>query len=553
MLRPDLLAPPKLKVESISEVVLNEDESVGHFYIDRTGALGLENEVIRRITTQLVKALNVQFVQATTLQTELDDTSGTLNVVKDQADHQAKALRSVQDSVTDLQIGVGKFSAKMDMFERKLQQDRDTTVLENAVRKAIEELKVQKQTMVEVVTRVETLDKSVRENVKKMAIDLKEMEEANLKHQEGMDEELEQRLREADDTVLSVKLDLEACQASLTENSKTKANRSELDSIKKDLAKTMDSVQKDHATLEEAAGNLARLEECIIMSRDNKARCEEVSRVFRQEASELREWTSRLTAEVRDTLRDKMDRCDAEHQLHELQTKLHESVSVLTESTARAQNGMSQKASLSLVQRLQNTIDDIKPSQSLVKQLLIGSVKCIACDRDIPRDKADFSSLDTYTCRQQEDLYKHVQRALKNQDALMGDHADVLKYVAVRVGSPRREAGKGMGPFEVRQDDDSAPDQGHQLIASRPASRPGGAGGAGLGGYAGGIGGAGGDAAPMPSRSPAREVPPMVRVERRRPNSSGLGVLSAAGGGLLQRDPKGAPSGSIRQALGSAR
>lgn len=531
----------RLTVESTNEVVLSEDDEVAQLYVDRTGNLALQTETARRIVMQLVNALNAQHVQSQKMHLEMEENTGVVSVLEQTSADQGKAVRIAQEHIMELQASFGKMSAKLDAFERRLQQDRDTTALENAVRKATESLKDQKEGIRAISVRMDTLDRSVREAVKAMQGDIKEMEENLQEHQSAMEEDMETRLREADESVLSLKLDLEACQMNITETSKAKASRSELEAVNRALIRIMDSVQKDHAVLEEAAGNLGRLEECINMSHENKARCEEISKVFRQEASELREWASRVNAEVRDKIREKMDRGEAEHRLTELQRRLNESVAALAETFARAEHSMNHKASLSLVQRLQHAVEDIKPPSHLARRLFIGTPRCIACDQDIPEAATDPHSVDTLSTKQEHELYQKVQRALGKEGK---DAVDVLKYVAVKVGSPRRH-----GNVELRDDAETGVPGGHVLVTTPTATKPGGAGGAGLGGYNGG--GGGHDPAPMPPRAPAREVQPIVRVTPRRPATGGSGHLPSVNTGMFRPQPQ--PQWSLKQCLGSTR
>lgn len=536
-----------LSLESTGEAVLKEDDNVGYLFVDRNGALALNTESVRKIIGQLVRALNSQHEDATRLRVRVDSSAEAITVLDLTCMDHGKAVKHAQDKVAELEASFGKVAAKLDLFERRLAQDRDTTALEKVIKNTAVQLKEQKESIRVATARMENVDRSVREAVKTMDISIKEMEDTVHRNHETMEEEIETRLREADETVLSLKLDLEACQVSLTDTNKSKATRAEMESMKVSLSKVLESVQKDHATLEEAAGNLGRLEECITMSKENKARCEEISRVFRQEASDLREWASRVNAEVRDKLRDKMERGEAEHRLTDLQRRLMESVSALSQVTARVEQSVGQKASISLVQRLQDSLADIKPTQHSARKLLVSS-RCIACDREIPEDFVDSTAIDTYSSKQQSELYQKVQRALVKQGGHEGS-ADVLRFVAVRVGSPRR-----VGQFEIRDVADGAAAGlgGHALVPAPPSSRPGGAGGAGLGGPYGPSGGGGGDSSPMPPRSAPREAQPLVRVTPRRPVStgnSGSPVLASSGTGFFRQDPR-VPQGTMKQALG---
>eukprot|EP00405_Crypthecodinium_cohnii_P033233 CAMPEP_0206531144 /NCGR_PEP_ID=MMETSP0325_2-20121206/3596_1 /ASSEMBLY_ACC=CAM_ASM_000347 /TAXON_ID=2866 /ORGANISM="Crypthecodinium cohnii, Strain Seligo" /LENGTH=554 /DNA_ID=CAMNT_0054027343 /DNA_START=18 /DNA_END=1682 /DNA_ORIENTATION=+ len=550
----DLLASETIRLEGISEIVLDADESVGHLFLDSTGAIALDNEVTRRAIRIIVKAVNSQFGQGNVVQEEVDRLGGAVLNLDQTTVDQAKVLQSVQDSVTDLRIAFGKQTARMDLFERRLQQDRDTTALEAAIKKASEDLRTHRENIRDVAGRLETLERSVREELKRIATEVREIEETMQKHQESMDEETEHRLHEADESLLSLKLDLEACQVRLAETSKSKANRTEIEFITKNLKKVMESVQKDHETLEEAATNLERLEECINMANDNKIRCEEVSRVFKQEASELRDWTTRITAEVKETLRQKMDRTEAAHSLFELQQKLNGSIAALAQTTAQTQQTIHGKASMSSVQRLQQSFEDIKPPNWLPKRLLVGTSRCIACDRDLPPELDEGSMQDNIKTKQQEDLYHEVQKALERQLAGQGQ-MELLKYVSIHVGSPRRELSPtGVGSIDVRESE-SSPGSGHHLIALRPGSRPGGAGGAGLGGYISNNPAA----APMPQRCPPREPAPLARLPKRPFTSGATGNSGVGGGGILpqaavnvvQRDVKGSPRGTLKHILAS--
>lgn len=539
-----------LTLQGTGEVLLDGTEFLGSFYVDRTGGIGLESEVIRKCIERLVRALNIEHDQVVRLQTEMDEMHGVVHSLKELTSDHSKLFAQAQDGVMDIRIEMGKLAARLDMMDRRALNDRGNSGVEGDFQqnKILEELRELKDASKDLGLRTEAAMKAQREDGKKFASQLEECEEKLARHAVLIEEELDQRLRDADEAVLSLKLDLEAAQVSLTESNKVKATRAELADMQRTLKAMQQDVQADHATLEEAATNLGKLHECVSMAKENKARSEDIWRVYREESQELREWAARALAELREGLREKMDRSAAMHKLQELEANARGTTAHLAEAAARAEAGIQRKADAGELAKVMHSMREIQTQgDRRTRQLLVGT-KCLACDRDINlHEVTEAGALDAAREKQQQDLYREVQRVLSVAPT-PGLGQDVVKLVAVHVGSARRLHGNGVS-YETRDIRDTSPGS-HRLIMSRPSSARGSTPrGPGLGAAR-----MLADAGDLPARSPAREVPPLLRASPRPVGEEALrprGGAPAPGRSLARTPADPAPvHGSIRSALG---
>lgn len=511
-----------LSLKSSGEVLLDGSESLGSFVIDRVGAVGLDHEVVRKVISRIVRALNSEHEQVLQLQNDVDELHGTTFSLKEHSTSVDKLLQQMGDDLAQVKIDAGNLKARLERVEKHTQKDKDQSSLEAQVDKLKEEVTHIQDYARDTSAKLQVTDNNQREDSKKFAGQLTQLEETLGRHTEFLDEELDQHLRDIDDSLLSLKLDLESVQGSLTETNKTKASKEELAEMQKTLKGVLQEVETDHATLQEAAANLGKLENCTTLAMENKSRSEEIWRVFRQENQEMRSWASKSLGEVWEQLRQKMDRSVGVSQLQELQDSLRTKTTQLAETAARMEAEMVRKADMGDVQRLQHTVRDFRSqNERQTRKLLIGT-KCLACDRDLPMDQVGNDvAIDNAKLYQQEELWREVQKVLaEKQTSNPGLGQDVLKFVAVKVGSPRRQAAGGLGPFDVRDDGEGNNYEGtHQLVSSSSASRPSTRTAKDLG--------------DLPARSPPREVPPLVRVLPRRPpgfqdGPSGCGSARAA-------------------------
>jgi len=528
-----------LKLSS-GEEVLDGLETLTGFVLDNAGAIGLDCQVLRRVLASIVRALNSEHEQVASLVADSDDVHGELYAMKEQSNSIERNLSVVSDEVTEIKIELGKVVARLDSVQKYVSRERDESGMEAQLAKLQADVQSLQESSQDVAERFAVTEKDQREDSKKFSSQIRDCEDVLARHSAVLDEEFGPRLHELDDSMLSLKLDVESCQASLTETNKAKASKSDLADMQKTLKAMVLEVEQDHHTLQEAAANLGKLDTCITMATENKARSEDLWRVFRQETQELREWSSRALGEVREQLQQKLERSVGMAHIEELQQDLRARTSQLAEIAARAEAEVIRKADLGDLQRLQGIVSEFRSRAERQTQRLIVGTKCIACDRDLPMEAvADHAAIDNAKLYQQEELWREVQKVLvEHQTVTPGLGQDILKMIAVKVGSPRRTGTvSGLGPFEVRDDvGGGAAQDSYQLVnpsrGPRPLSRP-------------------VEHTDLPPRMQAREAPPLMRVPpRRAPETMRASTApSAHFGRVFQRRPS-TTHNSVRAALG---
>jgi len=208
--------------------------------------------------------------------------------------------------------------------------------------------------------------------------------------------------------------------------------------------------------------------------------------------------------ELRNAVRSKMSEQEGLSHMSELRKELRDLAPFMSEAMSRVEANVRQKAEASDLQKIQDDMDVLNRTTGRPKQLLVGT-KCLACDRQVSSaDATDRGPLSLIDRKQEGDLWNEVQRTLDKQPGTK----DVLKYVAIHVGTPTRvpprqntaERRPGRDEiFDGRETSDTS--GGHYLMR---------------------MGGGGGVTRPQTQpiegcpRSPPREATPLVRVAPRR-------------------------------------
>lgn len=72
-----------VKLKSNGEVLLDGMENLGTFVLDHAGGIALDHQVIRKVITSLVRALNGEHDAVATMQEEMDELHGEVYSLKE--------------------------------------------------------------------------------------------------------------------------------------------------------------------------------------------------------------------------------------------------------------------------------------------------------------------------------------------------------------------------------------------------------------------------------------------------------------------------------------
>lgn len=533
-----------VKLKSNGEVLLDGMENLGTFVLDHAGGIALDHQVIRKVITSLVRALNGEHDAVATMQEEMDELHGEVYSLKESSSGFTTSLAGQAEELSDVKMELSKVSIRLGELIKTTKKQQEEACSESVVKKLREDFEAMQEQHHLLAERFEVTERAQQEDSDKFDRQIKDCNQHLERHSTTIEQDINAHLHELDDTLLSLKLDVESVQGSLTEANKSKASRAELAEMQKTLKAVLEEVEADHSTLEEAAANLGKLEMCISMAAENKSRTEELWRIFRGETQELRDWTSRHVGEMRDQIQQKLEKSIGMAHIEELQNDVRIKMAQLAEAAARSEASVQLKADVGDVMRLQHAMRDVRARTERQTQRLLIGTRCIACDRVLPEERVgDDRAVDNASLFQQEELWREVQKVLAEKSgANPGLANDVLKLVAVRVGSPRRTGTiGGLGPVSVR--DGSDDDNAHQLMSSagspRPLRKP-------------------QDHGELPARSPAREAAPLVRMMPKRPQGFEASRAPSApaqgashGFSSYRRNPATTHS-SVRAALGQA-
>jgi len=467
------------------DLVLTGQDSFSTLTVDRQGQLGLEHAELRNIITRVAKAINQQHEQVTGLQTEIDQLHGELHAMRMQTSSVDGRLGETEDIAREVKI-------KIERMSEEIAEITSTQGQEVVSKEDLDELHERCDRLIK---QLEAQDHRFRDDVDGTKDLIRDLDDKVTQQQSFLDNDVESRFSENDDALLSQKMELESLQSTVADMHRRKANRSELNEMEKVIDFIREEQKSDNATLKEAHQNLQKLDDCVSLAYENKAQTENLWRIFRDETSEIRDWASKGFSEVRIDIRAKMEEAYALSAIEELKREVRKDKMYFTQATSRVEDGIKHKAEAGDVVRLKDAVQEFRELTKKPKQLLVGT-KCLACNRPATEDMTLDGAVDSARERQRDELYHEVQKVLSKSSS--GN--DVIKYVAVHVGSPTRAYASGSGPFEARNVTDPTPGSHYLAPATPRASNA--------------------PNRPAPDtgvpRAPPREVPPLARVGARR-------------------------------------
>lgn len=487
------------------DLLLTGSDIFGSLYLDQRGAIALEHEELRNIIAQLAKAINQQHDQVQNLQTEVDALHGERHAAKQSTLDIERRLQEVEDTGREVKITMIELKESMQALAEAAGKDRQDRQELDVVKK--DDIVALEERFQELAEQLEQYEQLQKQSAARLIDDARETRERLQRHEDIITKDLDTRFIKCDDALLVQKLDLEGLQVSLTDLQSRKANKSDVTELQKKLDVVRQEQTKDSAVLKEAHSNLEKLDDCVNLATDNKTQTQELWRIFREESQEVRDWASRAFNELRSTTRKKIDETTALHHIDELRTELRKNTAHLSQVTARVEAGFRHKADSGDLIRLEDTVEEFKKLNKKARQMLVGT-KCLSCDRAAADEVTMDGAVDVAKERQQEQLFHEVQRILSKETGGVGQ--DVLKFVAVHVGSPTRLPSAGVGTFEARNVLDHTPGSHHLVPAgggarSAASSRP----------STHGLRFRN-PSAPESERSPARVPAPLVRMAPRR-------------------------------------
>lgn len=193
------------------------------------------------------------------------------------------SLAGQAEELSDVKMELSKVSIRLGELIKTTKKQQEEACSESVVKKLREDFEAMQEQHHLLAERFEVTERAQQEDSDKFDRQIKDCNQHLERHSTTIEQDINAHLHELDDTLLSLKLDVESVQGSLTEANKSKASRAELAEMQKTLKAVLEEVEADHSTLEEAAANLGKLEMCISMAAENKSRTEELWRIFRGE------------------------------------------------------------------------------------------------------------------------------------------------------------------------------------------------------------------------------------------------------------------------------
>lgn len=531
-----------LLLDITGDAIPADGEPLSDFYLDSKGQLGLANERLWKIVTQLVTALNLLNERVSTLQKDQEATGETTDALELQTSAFEGRLRECESACQQALVQAATARLGPTSPLPGAGDSRSHSAMGNAdqVLADLEELAGKHEALAE---KFETADRSAKEVGQRLSKRLNENESLLQKHQSALDGEVANHFGQNDQSIQGLQLELETIREARKEDNEKKADKSEMSDLTKQIFFMRQDISQEQAMLSKARVQFDKLDALVIMIEENKQGMQELWELVRKEILELRQWASQGLHEIRDDLRLKMNAAAAIEDIDRLRIEVRSIGPILSEATTRVAIDVKQKAEKLDVIRIQDTVAELTKHSTRTGQLLIGK-KCISCDRVASAvDTTDLGHVELQRVRQQEELLKEVEHAIATRDWPLSSRAEqrntspirdggLMKYVAIHVGSPR-SVGPGSpatGPncFEVRHDS-GAGGENHVLVAT-PGSRP--------------------STCPesaqrnrncigMSARAPPREMPPIVRMSPRRARNPSISAAVRSSSGNFANKPIG--------------
>mmetsp|Transcript_58869 Transcript_58869/g.137528 ORF Transcript_58869/g.137528 Transcript_58869/m.137528 type:complete len:573 (+) Transcript_58869:109-1827(+) len=487
-----------------------EQQSWACLSVDEDGMLTFNYEVLETIMGKLVRAVNMLSEQVGTLQTDLEETHGSVEHLEKQLASDMAKADDAMGQVRELQVKMMSMdsfrpaSAPSDALQRHGTADIPSAESPEYINPAT------------VLEKVEDLANDVE--------GLLEMQDAFAKYDiaERMDK-FEELIQSYEDTVLpdfrarlaynetmllQLRADIDKLAQQFAEDERNKASSAALEALTARFEALRRERQKDRSMLEGATDKFEKLDELYETVTRNTSRLQELWKNVKGESQEFRSWTCRALDDIRSSMRNKLDEHNASKIQEAMRRELHESIPKISQVVSvRLEPDLQNKAGLAEFRRLQEIVDTLaQPSHK--GQLLMGT-KCLTCNRPVTtQDASDIGCHDVPRAKHEEGLLKDVQRALLRQQEEPGVDETTLNYVAVRLGSPERAVQDGR-VFETRVKDNGAGE--FSLTRIVKPNRPTG-GGPATNEARKSVG----VEVTASTRSPKRDMPPMVRVGPRR-------------------------------------
>lgn len=525
----------------LTDEVVKTDGHLASLELDERGMLHVQHQAMNTVVGQVVRAINGACEQVEKVTVESEQNVDSISALEGHLAAFEARIRECEDACQEVRLQFGTMATGPRPGSPQEREDSPEQI------GALDALLEQISSISERQAAAERMQEEDREN---FATKFDKANDLLIRHQDFFDDELETRLTQAEDDRVAIKAEVEALRSGLEDCNNKKATKVAAEELSRKVAELLEGHEEDHRMLTDARKQFVKLDGLTDLVNDNKIRMQDMWKLFSQESQGLREWASSGFNELRVAVRSKMEESDAQAHVNELRREVRELSPFLSEAVSRMESGLRLKAEASQVGRLKDGLDQLERQSGRPKQLLIGT-KCLGCDREVSTAGfTDKSVIRLDRDRQQEDLFHEVQRVLAHEqnpghpDKLGSAPSDVLKYVAIHVGKPVKTRGTatGMGMFDSTDPRDCSPGS-HELIRSAPST-------------------AGVPANPRRphthdssiTRSPPREIPPLVRITPRKPQpppriTSGSYAPMASRDGQPRRP---IPQQTMRAALGPA-
>jgi len=463
-----IIADPIVKLETTGDIILGGNDPLVKLFVDWDGALGVEFKALRTIICQIASALNILNGQLSMLQGKSDEAIESVRALEQTAAAMEGMIQDCEIACQEMRVQVATAIPEVEIqsagnsSSQLVKEEPRSAELNEDVAEGLKG----------VMERLEEVERVSREEVHRLALHFDKMEESLQRQQEMIEEDLEQRLTQGDDALSAVRTDVDTLRTVLQETSEKKVSKTELAELQLQIESVLEQQREEEEMLKDTHKNLEKLDGCIDLANESKTRMQEMWRIFRGEAQELREWISRGFNDLRCALRIKMDEPTAVTFIDDLRREVRENAVFLSEATSRVEAGIRHKAEAGDLVRLQDLVDDVTKQNGRLPQLLLGT-KCLACDRHVSNaEVTDQGCVDVEQLKQREDLYQEVQQRLSRSPPRTAG-SDVLKFVAVHVGSPVRKPGSsGNGVYEARDLNDDAPGTHHLVPLGHGSPKP---------------------------------------------------------------------------------
>lgn len=443
-----------IKLDATSQPILCQGEELGGLTVDSTGALCIDDMTIQNIIARLVEASNVEYRDVQGLLDDGEHMHDSLSHLQQSASMLDARVAELEATSMELRVQVNtmgspQLNSAQDEAPPSRRDLRDDDRRESKATKEKAERRLE-----DIAHRLELVE-SQATATQRLHSQVSQCEDATKNMQMALDD-METHVSGSDDALTTLKTDVEAMRSHFHDVCARKASKADIAELQSQLNIMIEEHKTELKVLEEAKKSLERLNDAVSLGLENKKRAEEIWKVNKQCHQDLRDFMNQSMNDLKHIISSKMDSADVYHNMDDIRGLVKRTYHQLMEVQLRAQAGVELKAEASELAKLQDKIGDLecdivartasKQNGSSKRQLLIGN-KCLSCNQVVSQDVLSLQAcIDVERAHQQESLYKEVQRTLQKRAPGEKVH-DVLQFVAVSVGSPRRE-----GVYEVRDE-----------------------------------------------------------------------------------------------------